>query len=370
MKIQQIKNGKELQSYCKDLINQDWLVIDTEFIRENTYYPKLCLIQIATKDRIACIDTLSIEDLSDLQKPLFRNEITKVFHGASQDLEIFFNLFNSIPTPIFDTQIAAGALGYGDQISYADIVKTVCDVSIDKSLSRTAWDKRPLSEQEIQYALDDVKYLTKVFHILQQELKQKNRSHWVKEECSQMYVDEKYRLNFDTLWKLVKGSGKLLPDQLMALKLLAIWREKQAIESNLPRKWVMNDKTLRTLALEQPITEAEFLQHELLNTKQSKKYMQPLMDCIIKAQQTPEEIWPKSHKASPLNREQRKLLKSALQFTYERAEELNVAPSLLATRSVLEKLIRGQRELSVLQSWKHEMIGKDLIELLAQENIT
>lgn len=370
VEVQQIKNSNELQSYCKDLINQEWLAIDTEFIRENTYYPKLCLIQIATMDHITCIDTLSIKDLSDLHEPLYKNEITKVFHAASQDLEIFFHLFNNIPTPVFDTQIAASALGYGDQISYAELVKSICNVNLDKSLSRTAWDKRPLSERELQYAIDDVKYLADIFIRLKQELLSKNRTHWVEEECKYIYVDEKYSLNFDSFWKQVKGSGKLLPSQLMVLKLLAEWREKQAIKENIPRKWVLNDKTLLTLAIEKPTTENQILQHETLNSSQCKKYIQPLLGCIHKAENLPESEWPSSYKSSPLNREQRKLLKSALQFTYNRAEELNIAPSLLATRNIIEKLIRGKRELNILQSWRYELIGKDLINLLEQGEIT
>ena len=215
MKVHKIQNNNELQSYCNNLVNQDWLAVDTEFIRENTYYPKLCLIQIASKNHIAYIDTLSIKDLSALYRPLYKAEITKIFHSASQDLEIFYNLFNSVPTPIFDTQIAASALGYGDQISYAELVKSICNINLDKSLSRTNWDKRPLSEHEIQYALDDVIYLADVFHHLQQELGNQKRSHWVADECRDLYVDQRFKLEFDTLWKSVKGGGKLLPNQLI-----------------------------------------------------------------------------------------------------------------------------------------------------------
>ena len=156
MEIELITTVEHLQAFCTDLAKQNWLVLDTEFIRETTYYPNLCLIQIANDERAACIDTLAIDDLSALQKLIYSDSVIKVFHAASQDLEIFFNLYESIPTPIFDTQIAASALGYGEQVSYAYLVSEICDVSLDKSLSRTAWDRRPLSKKELQYAVDEM----------------------------------------------------------------------------------------------------------------------------------------------------------------------------------------------------------------------
>ena len=163
MEFKLITTPQDLETYCSATSKVDWLALDTEFIREKTYYPKLCLVQIASEHDLVCIDTLAISDLSPLNDLLYQNTITKIFHSASQDLEIFVNLFDTVPTPIFDTQIAASLLGYGDQVSYAHLVNEIVDIELDKSLSRTNWERRPLSSKELRYAIDDVKYLAMVY---------------------------------------------------------------------------------------------------------------------------------------------------------------------------------------------------------------
>ncbi len=368
MEIEIIQKTENLQAFCADVAKQDWLVLDTEFIREKTYYPNLCLMQIAADSRIACIDTLTVEDLSPLKNLLFSNTITKVFHAASQDLEIFFNLYEDIPNPIFDTQIAASALGYGDQVSYAYLVSEICGITLDKSLSRTAWDRRPLSSKEIQYAVDDVKYLADIYQHLKTELEISNRNHWIEDEFLRLSATEKYNINSSELWKSVKGVGKLEPHQLIVLKHLATWRDQQAIQENKPRQWILRDKSLRALAIKQPTNVQALSEMDELTHQQCTRYADAFISCIHQAQRIPEQNWPKANQTMPLNREQRELMKHALQLIRNRAEELKIAPNLLATRSVVEKLIRGQRELQLLQDWRQDLIGNDLIELLENSN--
>lgn len=368
MQIEIIQTTKKLQAFCADVAEQDWLAFDTEFIRETTYYPTLCLIQIANDERTACVDTLAVGDLSAINKLIYSNSIIKVFHAASQDLEIFFNLYGDIPTPIFDTQIAASALGYGEQVSYAHLVNEICGVTLDKSLSRTAWDRRPLSNKEIQYAANDVKYLAEIYHHLKKELETNKRSHWIEDECQRLSNIEKYNIDSNELWKSVKGVGKLASHQLIVLKLLAAWRDQQAIEENKPRQWVIHDKSLRALAIEQPTNTSALQAIKELTHQQFTQYADSLIGSINKAQQIPEHQWPNANQTMPLNREQRKLLKHAQQFIRNRAEELNIAPNLLATRSVVEKLIRGQRELHILQDWRQDLIGNDLVQFLENSN--
>ncbi len=366
--MQLIQEQEDLHIFCQEIANKKWLAIDTEFIREKTYYPKLCLIQIASDEHIACIDTIALDDLSKLLEILYSNEIVKVFHAASQDLEIFFNIHGDVPRPIFDTQIAANALGHGDQISYAQLVNEICNIELDKSLSRTRWDRRPLSDEEISYASNDVKYLAKLYTTLTNYLAENERSHWVQNEFLHLISPARYKIEPDTQWKSVKGIGKLTSAQLIVLKLLTAWRETKAMHRDIPRQWVLRDKVLRDLSIHQPQNK-----HHVLSMDGADQIHESHIDSIIEliqqAQQTPESEWPNEIDSTPLNIEQRKLLKQTQQLTRKRAEELNVSPSLLATRKVLEKLIRGHRDLDILQSWKQEIVGNDLIKLIEENNL-
>ncbi len=363
MEFRILTTTQELEAFCKASHDVDWLALDTEFIRERTYYPKLCLVQIASERDIVCIDTIAINDLSSLRKLLYQPSITKIFHSASQDLEIFVNLYDEVPTPMFDTQIAASLLGYGDQVSYAHLVNEICSIELDKSLSRTNWERRPLSEKEIRYAVDDVKYLAKVYLHLNDELTEHQRSHWAEFECNNLSALEKYNVDASKIWKTVKGVGKLEPHQLIVLKQLARWRELQAITENKPRRWILNDKALRNLAIEQPRDLDTLQVLEDINSEHMG-YATTLLDEIKQAQNIPEADWPETNFIGPLSNEQRKLVKQAQSFIRERAEELNISPSLLATRSVVEKLIRGKRELDILSSWKKDLIGNELVEFI------
>lgn len=367
MEIEIISNTGQLEAFCTQAARQDWLAIDTEFMREDTYYPKLCLIQIATDTKIVCIDTLIIDDLSALNKLLGLKSITKVFHAARQDLEIFFMLNGKIPAPVFDTQIAASALGYGDQISYARLVSTLCGVCLDKSLSRTTWTQRPLPGKALQYAANDVRYLSQIYKHLKEELAHKGRTHWMESECQRLNNVDKYKTDSGNLWKSVKGATKLLPGQLIALKWLASWRDQQAMEQNRPRQWIIRDETLRELAVKQPTSTPSLSQIESLTRKQRSRYADALLDCITRARLTPEQNWPKTMGKPVLTREQRKMLKRARQFIRERAEQLSITPNFLATRSMLEKLICEPQGPHGLQGWRQNLIGKDLERLLEEE---
>ncbi len=367
MEFRVLTTTQELNAFCKTSSDVTWLALDTEFIREKTYYPNLCLVQVASERDIVCIDTIAINDLSSLKELLYQPSITKIFHSASQDLEIFVNLFDAVPTPMFDTQIAASLLGYGEQVSYAYLVNEICEIELDKSLSRTNWERRPLSEKEIRYAVDDVKYLAKIYLYLENKLSENERTHWAEFECSNLSALKKYKVDTNEIWKTVKGAGKLEPHQLIVLKQLAQWRELQAISENKPRRWILSDKTLRSLAIEQPSNLDALQQLEDINGNHAG-YAKSLVDEIKLAQNIPEENWPETSSIGPLSNEQRKLVKLAQSFVRERAEELNISPSLLATRSVVEKLIRGKRKLDVLSSWKKDLIGDDLVELIETSN--
>jgi ribonuclease D len=363
MEFKILTTTQELIAFCKASQDVDWLALDTEFIRERTYYPNLCLVQVASERDIVCIDTIAIDDLSSLKELLYQPSITKIFHSASQDLEIFVNLYDAVPTPMFDTQVAASLLGYGEQVSYAHLVNEICGIELDKSLSRTNWERRPLSENEIRYAVDDVKYLAKVYLYLKDKLSEDERSHWAESECTNLSALEKYQTDASKVWKTVKGAGKLNSNQLNILKQLAQWREHQAIAENKPRRWILSDQALRNLAIEQPINLDTLQQLEDIN-RDHVAYADTLVEEIQQAQNIPEADWPEVSLFGPLSNEQRKLVKQGQAFIRERAEQLNISPSMLATRSVVEKLIRGNRDLDILTSWKKELVGDDLVKLI------
>jgi ribonuclease D len=217
--------------------------------------------------------------------------------------------------------------------------------------------------EEIRYAVDDVKYLAKVYIYLKNKLSEQQRSHWSEFECNTLSALERYKVDASKIWKSVKGAGKLEPPQLIILKQLAEWRENQAIAENKPRRWVLSDKALRSLAIEQPLN-TESLQHVEDIKLEHVGYVDALFEEIAIAKNIPESEWPEANQNKPFSNEQRKLIKQAQSFIRERAEELNVSPSLLATRSVVEKLVRGGRELDILSSWKKELVGDKLVELI------
>lgn len=367
MEMEIIDNPDQLEAFCAHAVGQDWVCADTEFMREDTYYPKLCLIQIATQTRIVCIDALIINDLSVLNKLFTSKTIAKVFHAARQDLEILFMVNGKVPHPVFDTQIAASALGYGDQISYAQLVEKLCGVHLDKSLSRTVWTKRPLPEKALQYAANDVRYLSQAYALLKKELEDKGRTHWVESECQQLNDMNKYQPDTQNLWKSVKGARKLSAKQSNVLKWLARWRDHEAMQQNRPRQWILRDETLHELAVKQPTSAASLAKVELLTRKQRGRYAEKLLDCMDQAMQTRKEDWPEALAKPGLSRQQRKLLKQAKAFVRERAEQLGITPNFLATRSMLETLISEPQELSNLPGWRMDLIGNDLKQLFGDE---
>ncbi len=367
MEIEIIRDTGQLEAFCEHAGTRDWLAVDTEFMREDTYYPKLCLVQIATGRRIACIDTLTIDDLSALNKLLNSKTSTKVFHAARQDLEVLYMLSSEVPAPVFDTQVAASALGYGDQVSYAHLVNTLCGVCLDKSLSRTSWTQRPLPDQAIRYAANDVRYLSQIYICLKEELAGRGRTHWVESEFQHLCHADQYRIDLDNSWKSIKSARRLKPKQLVVLKRLASWRDRLAMERNRPRQWIMRDETLYELAVKQPASIPSLTNIDSLTRKQRNRLADALLDCISKARQTPEQDWPLSIQKPALTREQRKTLKRAKQFIQERAEQLHVTPNFLASRSMLENLVCDPEGSQALQGWRQNLIGNDLEQLLGEE---
>lgn len=359
-----IDTETQLHELCTQLAGSQWLALDTEFVREKTYYPKLCLIQISDGEHIACIDPLAIKDLEALFTLLYDPAITKVWHACSQDLEIFAHLRADIPAPLFDTQLAASLLGHGNQASYAAVVKELCGVELDKSHSRTDWSRRPLSEAQLIYAADDVRYLCDVYKKLRDELDDSGRGEWLAEDFTAMTDVQRYLVDMQSVWQQVKGLEVLQGAQLAVLQALGAWREKRAQKSDTPRRWLMADELLVALAQVNP-DDANGLTAAGLSDKAQDRYGNELRVLIRQALATPQEQWPIiTHRDRPTP-EEKKLGKDLMNAVKKAAEEHNIDSALLATRKTLNALIAGERDLLVLQGWRRTIIGETLLKIIA-----
>ncbi|GGA60497.1 ribonuclease D [Pelagibacterium lentulum] len=250
--MQVITTTQALAAFCKDATNYDFVTLDTEFLRETTYWPKLCLVQAATPDRAVIIDPLAEDlDLAPIADLLFNNHVTKVFHAARQDIEIFVKLFGQVPAPLFDTQVAASVCGHGDSVSYDNLVRAVVGAQIDKSSRFTDWSARPLSEKQLTYALADVTHLRDVYANLRDEIAKAKRMSWVQDEMSVLESLDTYIVKPENAWKRLKMKVSR-PRDLAALQELAAWREQRAQANDQPRSRIIKDDALYELAQQRP----------------------------------------------------------------------------------------------------------------------
>ncbi|MBF0264681.1 MAG: ribonuclease D [Gammaproteobacteria bacterium] len=341
-----------------------YLFLDTEFIRQTTYYPKLALIQITDGEQLAIIDPLAIDDLNPFYKLCFNTDITKVFHSGSQDLEIFYYLWGELPRPIFDTQIAAAVLGYGQQIGYANLVHDLLHIELDKSQTRTNWLKRPLTPAQITYAANDVIYLEKIFHQLLSQLNELNRLHWLDEDFRQQSLTSTYCIKLDEIWRKVKGFQRLRQNQLVYLQALAKMREEFAIKKDRVRKHIISDDNLLKLARSQPRNH-----QQLINCDLPEKQANALGEHIINNIKLSDKITIDKHPELPkkhiLNNQQEAICECLMALCQLSAKEHNISTSFLCQRKELEKLVIHkdnieQSNSSLLNGWRHELLGNQV----------
>lgn len=367
LEIQYIDTLDALKTFCDAIKNSEWLAIDTEFVREKTYYPQLCLIQISNGEQLACVDPIALDDIGPLLDLLYNENITKVFHAASQDLEIFANLRNALPAPLFDTQIAAALLGHGNQISYAALVQEYFDVELDKSHSRTDWSRRPLSEAQIQYAADDVLYLGKLYGLLREKLSNINRKDWLDDDFIQLANIERYQLNPDNAWQQVKGLDKLDADKLVFVQTLARWREQYAQTINKPKRWVIKDDILLAMA-DGPAKNNDDLDAAGLTSKARDRYGADWLKLLDDASQIPVEQQPVRKRFERLTNEQRNLGKKLMKALQTIGEEHQIDPGLIATRKIVNQLVAGERDVPVLNGWRNDLAGQQLLMIINKDS--
>ena len=356
-----VDSMRALENMCLDLKDKQWLALDTEFIRDKTYYPKLALIQIASTDRVYCVDPLALRSLDSLFELLENEAITKVFHSAAQDLEVIFNRRGRIPTPIFDTQIAAALMGVGEQISYAALVKRLIGIELEKSQTRTNWMKRPLQEKQLDYAADDVRYLAKLYPLTVQELERRGRMDWMREEVSTLIDPESYRSALSACVHRVKGAGKLKRQALNVLMHLSIWRENQAMKRDLPRRWVLRDEVLMDLAIQQPSTFQELESNQLLDRNTADRWGRALLKLIAQAQGEPEETWPDVRYSKKPSAQEDAALDRLWSVVCSKAEALELSPSRIVTRSDLMKFVCGEKDIPLFRGWRLTVAGQEVL---------
>ncbi len=279
-----IDKDESLSQLCEQLSDAAWLAVDTEFERVSTYYPELCLVQISNGEIHTVIDPIAINNLEPLYDLLYQESITKVFHSAHQDLELFFNIKGSVPSPLFDTQIAAPLFAYAQGIGYGNLVKEVLDIELDKGHARTDWKKRPLTKEQLRYAVDDAVYLGKVYEVFLEKMKAVKNLHDFNGQIEKLAKPETYQPNPDMMWKKIFAAKRMKGKQLEIIKQLAAWRERTARERNRPRKWVLADHAMIEMAKLSPETKSEFLQIDKVSEKMVNRHGDALLKIIHEAQ--------------------------------------------------------------------------------------
>jgi ribonuclease D len=365
--LQYIDTAGALLAFCNRIAGADWIALDTEFLREKTYYPKLCLLQIATPDVVACVDPLALDDLDPLLDLIFDPGITKVMHSARQDMEIFFHLRGAAPAPVFDTQIAALLLGYPDQIGYGNLVRELLGVSLEKLHTRADWSLRPLSDPQLQYAADDVIYLVEVYRQLQAKLQQLGRLEWLAEDFQQLSSADLYLTHPEQAWLKVKGSNRLKGASLAVLQSLAKWREERAIRSDRPRGWILRDDALIEIARHRPASVAALGKLRGLSERLVSKSGAELVAVVAQAGDSKPQPFPNAADRVRLTPVQDALVDAMLALVRLSGAQHALNPAVLASRKELEKLALGNADTDVMHGWRRKLVGEQLQALLDGE---
>ena len=350
-----------LAEICARLSAQPRIGLDTEFLRERTYYARLCLVQLAAPDEAACVDPLALPQLAPLAALLAAPGTLKVMHASRQDLEVLYPLAG-LTRPVFDTQIAARLAGFPAQVGYAELARRLLRRELAKSHTRTDWSRRPLSREQIEYALDDVRYLLPIAAELEARLARLGRLAWLTEELAVLADTRGFVIEPDAAWERLRGLRGLDPGRERLARLLAAWRERRALEHDRPRGWILEDGALREIVLRVPRTAAQLAAIPELPTGVMKHSSTELLACVAAAG-IPDPAPPAPGR--PQSDPQRNALVRKLGGINQAvAAELDLVPEVLATRRELELLADGRRDGAVLRGWRRGVLGERLLAAL------
>lgn len=361
-----ISTNEELAAFCSRAAAFSAVAIDTEFLRERTYHPRLCLVQAATDEECVVIDPIAIDDLAPLAA-LFEDPSTiKVFHACSQDMEVIHHALGVLPAPIFDTQVAAAFLGERQQSSYNAIVHAFCGVDLPKSESLTDWSRRPLTPAQIEYAVDDVRYLIRAYRTIMERLEGLGRTSWVEDELRPLTRLEHYVTDPRDAFRKVKRVSSLTRRQQAVARELAAWRERRAERVNIPRKWIMSDEVLVALARRPPRTVDDF--RRVRGTEQlSEQDVDAALVAVSRGVRCPTENQP--NLGRPRKGSSAAELESVTDLMYALirlvAERSGVATSLIASREDLFEYIDHPERSPLREGWRFELVGTLIDDLLA-----
>lgn len=362
-----ISKTSELETFCKQAAASTFITVDTEFVRETTYWPQLCLIQIGLEDQAVAIDPLAEGiDLQPVFDLLQNPHVIKVFHSARQDVEIFYHLTGQIPTPLFDTQIAAMVCGFGESVGYDVLVKQYTKVSIDKSSRYTYWAQRPLTDKQLSYALGDVTYLRTIYEKLLAKIKSEDRLHWLEDELAVLIDPSIYAVDPYAMWQRIKVRSPK-PRMLAILREIAAWREITAQLKNVPRGRVIRDEVMLELAAAAPrnvqdLERMRGLSSSFIQGKEGKI----LLELIEKAHILPLEDCPQIKKEGPSLPGASALVEMLRLLLKIKSEKYHVAQKLIATSTDLDIIARSANpDVPALQGWRKEVFGDAALALKA-----
>jgi ribonuclease D len=357
-----LTDARELESLVESLSRSEAVGLDTEFMRERTYYAQLCLLQLADTERSACVDTLALSDLSALRALLADARVCKILHAARQDLEVLWPAAGAARN-VFDTQVAAGLIGLPAQIGYGDLVARLLGIQLHKAQTRTDWSRRPLSAEQLQYAIEDVLHLPPLRVRLLEELSRRGRLAWFEEDSASLDAAAgSFEIDPDEAWQRLKGFSELDEGRIRLARLLAGWRERRAIASNRPRGWILPDPALREIVQRVPrsLAELERIQDlpEGIRDRSGEQILALVSEAAV------------SHPPPPLPQRRRPdgeriaTIDRLAQVARQVAGQLQIAPELLVTRRQLERVADGDREAGALQGWRRAIIGEQLLAAL------
>ncbi len=363
-----IRGNDELASACAIWMQVDALVIDTEFVRRRTFYPIPALLQVYDGDTIAIVDPLGIDDWGALAEVLAAPGVLKIFHAASEDLEVFWRLLGVIPAPLFDTQVAAGLCGLRPSMGYNKLVQALCDIDLPKDETNSDWLARPLTDNQVRYAAYDVYFLRRVYLQLLQTAQDKNRLDWVLQGSARLGAALPTLIEPDRYYLRLKGAQRLSAQELAVARALCSWRERGAREQDLPRNWVLKDSTIVALARRKPQAVAELEGIKDLQASTVRKQGRRLLELVGQAIQLPREQWPEPlpDTLQPAARASLECVKNAVQAC---ADELDIAPELLMNRKQMSettlRLLGDESQIlpADIGQWQREVLEPSLREI-------
>ncbi len=360
-----VTDTQALRELVLELRKAKAVAVDTEFMREKTYFARLCLIQLGTDDIAAIVDPLAIEDLSPLCDLLADPDVVKVFHAGSQDMEIFYRLCGVAAAPVFDTQVAATLAGFQQQVGYGALVKEVLDVTLDKGDTYTDWARRPLSATQVEYALNDVRYLPEVHRRLVATLEAEGRLGWLAADFAHIEDPATYEVIPEEQWRRVKRISSLNRRQLAVAREVAAWRELEAQRRDVPKRWILGDESIVEIARRSPTTAEDVAGIRGVPDKVGRAAQRSLAEAVVCGLAVPDSELPSITKRKRPAGDIDGAVDLMVALVRVRAHERGVAMPLLASREDLERLAAGEREASpLLEGWRREMVGNELVSLL------